>query len=175
MYRTRMFLSRTGGCGMDLEVFLSPGSRPSAVCGLEVPFAKTRFAGAKGICPRGAFDPCSPDTPKGDAGRRSLKPIQQAITSTAATPTAVSHRPLYHGTHFARFNTAQAECVSAGNVPARAMKVPKAWYIARFVAAAATDTRSLRASSLWGLVSRILCRMVDRSAANAFFCSGRAA
>src|SRR5260370_35978813 len=101
MYRTRMFLSSTR-CGMDLEVFLSPGSRPSAVCGLEVLFAKTRFAGAKLICCRGAFDPCSPETPRGDPGRRSLKPIQQAITSTAGTPTAGSHRPLYPGTHVAR-------------------------------------------------------------------------
>src|SRR5712692_7929868 len=65
MYRTRMFLSSTR-CGMDLEVFLSLGSRPSAVCGLDVLFAKTRFAGAKGICCRGAFDPCSPETPRGD-------------------------------------------------------------------------------------------------------------
>src|ERR1700693_3189823 len=149
MYRTRMFLSRTR-CGMDLEVFLSPDSRPGAVCGLDVLFGKTRFAGAKGICCSRAFDPCSPETPKGDAGRPSLKPIQQAITSTAATPTAVSHRPLYHGTCFARFNTAKADCVSPGNLPARAMKVPKAWYSARFVAATGTDARSLRASSLGG-------------------------
>src|ERR1019366_4033695 len=112
--------------------------------GWEVLFGKTRIAGARGICCRGAFDLCSPETSRGDAGRRSLKPIQQAITSIAATPTAVSHRPLYHGTHFARFNTAQAECVSAGNLPARAMKVPKAWYLARLVAAAGTDARSLR-------------------------------
>ena len=33
-----MFLSSTRR-GMVLEVFLSPGSRPSAVCGLEVRFA----------------------------------------------------------------------------------------------------------------------------------------
>src|SRR5260370_23950260 len=103
MYRTRMFLSSTR-CGMDLEVFLSPGSRPSAVCGLEVLFAKTRFAGAKGICCRGAFNPCSPETPRGDPGRRSLKPIQQAITSTAATPTALYHPPFYHGKHLSRSN-----------------------------------------------------------------------
>src|ERR1700693_125345 len=149
MYRTRMFLSSTR-CGMDLEVFLSPGSRPNAVCGLDVLFGKTRFAGAKGICCSRAFDPCSPETPQGNAGRRSLKPIQQATTSTAAMPTAVSHRPLYHGRCFARFNIAQAECVSPCNFPARAMKVPRAWYIARFVAETGTDARSLRASSLGG-------------------------
>src|SRR5664279_2064200 len=128
MYRTRMFLSSTG-CGMDLEIFISPGSKPSAVCGWEVLFAKTRFAGAKAICCSRAFDLCALHPPQGDAGRRSLMPIQQAITSTAATLTAVSHRTLYHGTRFARFNAAQAECVSAGNFPARAMKVPRAWYI----------------------------------------------
>ena len=94
---------------MVLEVFLSSGSRTSA--------------GAKGICCSTAFDPCSPETPETDW--RSLKPIQQAITSTATTPTAVSHRPTFDGMRFARFNAAQAERVSAGNFPARALKVPQ--------------------------------------------------
>src|ERR1700693_396169 len=109
-----MFLSSTAR-GMVLEVFLSPGSRPSAVCGLEVRFATTCFAGAKG----------NPETPKGDGGRRSLQAIQQAITSPAATPTAFSQRPTFNGMRFARFNAAQAERVNAGNFPARAMKVPQ--------------------------------------------------
>src|ERR1700730_4998660 len=128
-----MFLSSTSR-GMVLEVFLSPGSRPRAVCGLEVRFATTCFAGAKGICGWRAFDPCSPETPKGDGGRRSLKPIQQAITRTAAMPTAVSQRPTFNGMRFARFNAAQAERASAGNFPARAMKVSQGLYIARLVA-----------------------------------------
>src|SRR6267154_5478386 len=130
MYRTRMFLSRTP-CRTDLELFPRPTSRSGAVCSFGVPCAKTRFAGAKVTCCSRAFDHFSPETPKGDAGRRSLKPTQEATSKTAATPTAVSHRPLYHGTCFARFNIAQAERLSRGNFPARAMKVPKARYIAR--------------------------------------------
>ena len=121
-----MFLSSTRR-GMVLEVFLSPGSRPSA--------------GVKGICCSRAFDPCSSETPEGDGGRRSLKPIQQTTTSTAATPTAVPHRPTFNGMRFARFNAAQAERVSAGNFSARAIKVPQGWYIARFV-----DWCSIRSS-----------------------------
>src|SRR6266566_7304062 len=141
MERTRIFLSSTR-FGVVPEALLSPGSRPSTVWS-----AKTRFAGATGICDSTAF-PCGPETPWGDAGRRSLKAIQQAITSTATTPTAASHRALYHGTRFARFEAALAVCVTASNFPARAMKGSQAWYIARFVVAeAATDARLLRASS----------------------------
>ena len=74
-YRTGMLLS-SNRRGMVLEVFLSPGARPSAVCSVEVRFATTCSAGAKGIWCSGAFDLCSPEIPEGDGGRRSLKPIQ---------------------------------------------------------------------------------------------------
>jgi hypothetical protein len=133
-----MFLS-SNRRGIVLEVLLSPSSRPSAVCGWEVLFAKTRFTGAKGICCSRAFDLCSSEIPEGDGGRRSVKPIQQAITSTAATHTAVSHRPTFNGMCFARFNVAQVERVNAATFPARAMKVLQGWYIARFVAAALSN------------------------------------
>jgi hypothetical protein len=41
---------------------------------------------------------------------------------------------------FARFNVAQVERVNAATSPARAMKVPQGWYIARFVAAAVSNS-----------------------------------
>src|SRR5260370_40472612 len=132
MYCTHIVLST--GCDMVLEVFLCSGSRPRAVCGFDVLSAETRFVGAKGIGCSTAFDPCGPEPPGGNAGRRSLMPTQQTIASTATTPTAISHRPLYHRTCF-RFEAAPAECVSASNFPARAMKVLQAWKIARLLTA----------------------------------------
>jgi hypothetical protein len=108
-YWTRMLLF-SNRRGMALEVFLSPGARPSAVDGVEVRSATTRSAGAR------AFDLCSPEIAEGDGGRRSLKPIQKAITntSTPATPTAVTPRHTFNGMSFARFDATQAERVSAG-------------------------------------------------------------
>jgi hypothetical protein len=120
---------------MALEVFLSPSFRPSAC--------------AKGICGSKAFDPFSPESPEGDGERRFVKPIQQAITSTAATPTAVSHRPTFNEMRFARLNAPQAERVMDGSFPARAMKDPQGWYIARFVTAAVSSRVARAGATAW--------------------------
>src|SRR5215471_13130326 len=135
--------------GLDLPVFPFPGSNAIACCGLESPVAKTPLAGVTAICCPTEFDPCSPESPDVKAGRRPLKPIQQAISIKAATPRAASHRPLNQGTPFARFDTAHIGRVNALNVLAHVMTVSSAGYVARFVAAAGTDgAGSLRPSSL---------------------------
>jgi hypothetical protein len=114
-----MFLSSTLR-GMFLEASLSPGSRPSA--------------GAKGICCLRA-----PETPEGERGAAIAETNRASYYQHCSHAHSRFPSATFNGMLFARFNPAQAERVSAGNFPARAMKVPQGWYIARFVAAAVSS------------------------------------
>jgi hypothetical protein len=75
MYSTWLSPTRTlrrAVCGLDVLFANTRFGGTKGTCCSEVLFTNTRFAGTKGTCCPMAFDLCSAEVPKGDAGRLSL-------------------------------------------------------------------------------------------------------